>query len=51
MVRAIHGMWQMLRVYGVVGKLSKAVQKFYMDSLACVRVGNDVSESFPVHVG
>ena len=33
-----HGMWQMLRVYGVGGKLLKAVQSFYVDSRACVRV-------------
>ena len=39
-------MWQMLRVYGVGGKLLKAVQ-----SKACVLVGNDVSEWFPVNVG
>ena len=26
-----HGMWLMLRVYGVRGKLLKAVQSFYMD--------------------
>ena len=39
-----HGMWQMLRVYGVGGKLLKAVQSFYVDSRACVRVGNAVSE-------
>ena len=39
-----HGMWQMLTVYGVGGKLLKAVQSFYVDSNACVRVGNDVSE-------
>ena len=35
-----HGMWQMLRVCGVGGKLLKAVQNFYVDSRACVRVGN-----------
>ena len=29
----------------------KAVQRFHMDSRACVRVGNDVSEWFPVNVG
>ena len=46
-----HGMWQMLRVYGVGGKLLKSVQSFYIDSRACVRVGNDVSEWFPVNVG
>ena len=32
-----HGMWHMLRVYGVEGKLLKAVQSFYVDSRACVR--------------
>ena len=46
-----HGMWQMLRMYGVGGKLLKVVQSFYVDSTACVRVGNDVSEWFPVNVG
>ena len=46
-----HGMWQMLRVHGVGGKLLKAVQSFYIDSRACVRVGNNVSECFPVNVG
>ena len=44
-------MRQMLRVYGVGGKLFKAVQSFYVGSRACVRVGNDVSEWFPVNVG
>ena len=42
-------LYLMLRVYG--GKLLKGVQKFYVDSRACVRVGNDVSEWFPVDVG
>ena len=45
-----HGMWQMLRVYRVGGKLLKAVQSFYIDSRACVRVGNYVSEWFPINV-
>ena len=27
------------------------MQSFYVDSMACVRVGNDVSEWFPVNVG
>ena len=35
----------------VGGKLFKAVQSFYVDSRACVRVRNDVSEWFPVNVG
>ena len=46
-----HGMWQIRRVYRVGGKLLKAVQSFYVDSRACVRVGNDMSEWFPANVG
>ena len=46
-----HGIWQMLRAYGVGGKLLKAVQSFYVDSRGCVRVENDASEWFPVNVG
>ena len=46
-----HSMWQMLRVYRVGGKLLKAVQSFYVDSRACVWVGNGMSEWFPVNVG
>ena len=39
-----HGMWQMLSVYGVGGILLKVLQSFYVDSMACVRVGMDVGE-------
>ena len=46
----LHGMWQMLRVYEVGRKLLKAVCSFYIDSMACVRVGNDVSGWFPIYV-
>ena len=38
-------------MYGVGGKLLKAVQSFYVDSRACVWVGNDVSEWFLVNIG
>ena len=44
-------MCQMQGVYGVAGKLLKALQNFYVDSNTCVRVGNDVSEWFPVNCG
>ena len=44
-------MWQMVRVYGVLGKLLKTVQSFYVDSRACAWMGNDVIEWFPVNVG
>ena len=46
-----HGMWLMLRVYGVGGKFLKVVQSFYIDSRACVWVGNGASEWFSVNVG
>ena len=46
-----HGIWQMPRVYGVGGKLLKAVQSFYIDNGACVQVEYDVSVWFPVNVG
>ena len=41
----------MLRVYGVIRILLKAVGRFNIYSGACVLVGNDVSERFPVNVG
>ena len=46
-----HGAWLMLRVYSVGGKLLKVLLSFYVDSRACVRVGIDGSEWFPVNVG
>ena len=33
-----HALRQMLRVYGVVGKLLTAVQSLYLDCMECVRV-------------
>ena len=41
----------MLRVYGVGGKFLKVVQSFHVDSRGCVRMGNDMSEWFPVNIG
>ena len=46
-----HGMWQILRVYAVGGKLMKALPSFYVDSRTDVHVRNDVSEWFPATVG
>ena len=39
-----HGMWQMLRVHGVGGKLLKAVLSFHVDSRTCVLVGMNMSD-------
>ena len=44
-------MWNVLRLYGIGGRLLRGVKSFYVGSKACVRVGNEVSEWFPVRVG
>ena len=44
-------MWNMMRLYGVGGKLLKAVKSLYVGSKVCVRVGNEMSDWFPVRVG
>ena len=41
----------MLLLHGVGGKLLKAFQNFNVDSKACVRIGNEISEGFSVNVG
>ena len=45
------GMWDILKVYGVGGRLLEGVKSFYENSRACVRVGNSTSEWFTVKVG
>ncbi len=45
------GLWTALRLYGLGGRLLKRVQSFYVNSRACVRVENGVSDWFPVQVG
>ena len=44
-------MWDVLRIYGVGGRLLKAVRSMYADSKACVRVGDEMSDWFSVEVG
>ena len=44
-------LWQILRLYGVGGELLKALQNFYVDSRACGKIRNKVSEWFSVNVG
>ena len=38
-------------LYGIGGRLLRGVKSLYVGSKACVRVGNEVSEWFPVRVG
>jgi len=44
-------LWQVLRMYGVGGRLMSAVKSFYVGSRACVRVGSETSEWFSVLTG
>ncbi|XP_069947548.1 RNA-directed DNA polymerase from mobile element jockey isoform X1 [Cherax quadricarinatus] len=44
-------MWQMLQMYGIGGRLLKAVKSFYEDSEAQVRVCRKEGDYFPVKVG
>ena len=44
-------MWNVLILYGIGGRLLRGVKSLYVGSKACVRVGNEVSELFPVRVG
>ena len=43
-------MWDVLQLYGVGGKLLRAVKSFYIGSKACVRVGSELSKWYPVKV-
>ena len=45
------GLWAVLRMYGLGGRLLQGVKSFYVNSRSCVRVGSSVSEWFPVQVG
>ena len=44
-------MWNVLRLYGIGGRLLQGVKSLYVGSKACVRVGLKVSDWFPVRVG
>ena len=45
------GLWDVLRIYGIGGKLLRAVQSFYCTASAQVKVGDEVNVSFGVDVG
>ena len=42
--------WNVLRLYGTGIRLLRGAKSLYVGSKACVRVGNEVSECFPVRV-
>ena len=43
--------WQVVSIYGVGGKLLRALQSLYDDNRMCVRVGGGESEWFEAKVG
>ena len=44
-------LWQILRMYDVVGKLLNGIRSMYVNSLACVRVMGGESECFRINSG
>ena len=44
-------MWQVLRIYGIGGKVLRGIMSFYEEGRACVRVASELSESFEVKMG
>jgi len=44
-------MWDILRMYGVGGRLLSGVKAFYKGANACVKVNGKVGESFGIHRG
>ena len=45
------GLWQILRMYDLGGKLSNGIKSIYVNSLACVRVKGSESECFMIDSG
>ena len=44
-------LWQVLRIYGIGGRVLRGIMSFYVEGKACVRVGDEVSECFEVKMG
>ncbi len=44
-------LWDVLKIYGVGGKLSDAIKSFYEDASACVKISGETSEDFEIKVG
>ncbi len=44
-------LWDVLKIYGVGGKLLSAVKSFYEDASACVKITGETNEHFQRKVG
>ncbi len=43
-------LWEVLRIYGVGGKLLSAIKSFYEVASACVKINGETSEYFEIKV-
>ncbi len=44
-------LWDVLKIYGVGGKLPSTIKSFYEDVSACVNITGETSEHFEIQVG
>ncbi len=44
-------LWAILKVYGVGGKLHSAINSFYEEASACVKISGETSEHYEIIVG
>ncbi len=44
-------LWDVLKIYGVGGKLLTAIQSFYEEASTCVKISGETSEHFEIKVG
>ena len=50
MIELIGKLWNVLKIYGVRGKLWAEVKVIYREISACVRADGELSQSFPIGV-
>ncbi len=44
-------LWDVLKIYGVGGKLLSAIKSFYEKASVCVKISGETSEHFEIKVG
>ncbi len=44
-------LWDVLKIYGVGGKLLSSIKSFYEEASACVKISGEISEHFEIKVG
>ncbi len=44
-------LWEVLRIYGVGGKLLTAIKSFYEETSTCVKISGETSEHFEIKMG